>query len=117
MAADNGFVVTEDEPISEKGGVGSNKIFFFESRKRTRRFRRKTSRAQSGGSKSGGGDFLDSSEKGRPIKRTRAQDRDNEVDQVRAHTSVSSDPFSLDRLLQQVGIVKDNVAVDQSSEI
>ncbi|KAJ0815252.1 hypothetical protein HanPSC8_Chr17g0795381 [Helianthus annuus] len=115
MAADNGFSVPEDESIPEEGGEGSNKIFFFESRKRTRRFRRKASRAQSFGSKSGGGDFLDSSEKGRPIKRTRAQDLDNEVDQFKAQAPVSSDPFSLERLLQQVGKVKDKVAVDQRS--
>ncbi|KAM0049625.1 putative RNA recognition motif domain, nucleotide-binding alpha-beta plait domain superfamily [Helianthus debilis subsp. tardiflorus] len=44
-AADNGFFVSEVESIPKEGGVGSNKIFFFKSRKRPRRFRRKVSRA------------------------------------------------------------------------
>ncbi|KAJ0714215.1 hypothetical protein HanPI659440_Chr13g0487051 [Helianthus annuus] len=73
--------VPEVETISKDGGVGSNKIFFFESRKRQRRFKKnKVGRAQSFVDKSGGGEFLDSSEKGRPIKRSRAQDLDFDTD-------------------------------------
>ncbi|MFS8003872.1 putative reverse transcriptase domain, fatty acid desaturase domain, acyl-CoA desaturase [Helianthus anomalus] len=96
--------VPEVGTISKDGGVGSNKIFFFESRKRQRRFKKyKVGRAQSFVEKSGGGDFLDSSEKGRPIKRSRAQVLDFDTVHHAAQVSVSSDPFSLNRLLEQVG--------------
>ncbi|MFS7974161.1 hypothetical protein Hanom_Chr09g00865351 [Helianthus anomalus] len=103
-AADDVCFVPEVESIPKDGGVGSNKIFFFESRKRQRRFKKnKVCRAQSFVDKSGGGEFLDSSEKGRPIKRSRAQDFDIDTVHHAAQVSVSSDPFSLNRLLEQVG--------------
>ncbi|MFS7961882.1 hypothetical protein Hanom_Chr08g00720231 [Helianthus anomalus] len=108
--------VSEEKSFSNISGVAPKGIFFFESRKRPRRFRRKTCRAQPLGSRSDGGDFLDSSEKVRPIKRSRAQLSGNEVDQavVGAQGSVNSDPFSLNRIFEQIKN-KEQVAVAENS--
>ncbi|MFS7964522.1 hypothetical protein Hanom_Chr08g00751341 [Helianthus anomalus] len=114
----DGLNSSEEESNPKSVGDAPQSIFFFESRKKTKRFRRKASRVHSVSSKDGGGDFLDSSEKVRPNKRCRAHESGSGVAQseFRANDSVSSDPFSLNRVLNQV--IKDKtieVEVQRSS--
>ncbi|KAF5822052.1 putative RNA recognition motif domain, nucleotide-binding alpha-beta plait domain superfamily [Helianthus annuus] len=97
---------------SKLGGDNSRKIFFFKSKKRSRRCRIRVGRAHSVDPFSSHWEFLDSSEKGRPNKRNRAQNSDfcDDLFNYRAQEAVNSELFSLNRLLDQVS--KDKVEGD-----
>ncbi|KAM0054849.1 hypothetical protein Hdeb2414_s0006g00199421 [Helianthus debilis subsp. tardiflorus] len=95
----------EEGSTSKVVGDSPRNIFYFKSRKRSRRCRRKASWAQSRGKIDG----LDSFEKERPIKRNTAQisEASDDLFNFRAQEAVSRDLFSLNRLLDQVS--KDKV--------
>ncbi|MFS8018517.1 hypothetical protein Hanom_Chr15g01392981 [Helianthus anomalus] len=78
-------------------------IFFFKSKKRSRRYRKKAVRAHSRDPFNCHGEFMDSCEKNRPTKRNRAQFSNSDVDRFsnRAQEAVNNDLFSLNRLLVQ----------------
>ncbi|KAJ0617142.1 hypothetical protein HanIR_Chr02g0098191 [Helianthus annuus] len=99
----------EEGSTSKVDGDSPRNIFYFKSKKRSRRCRRKASWAQSRGKIVNKGDCLDSSEKERPIKRNRAQisEASDELFSFRAQEAVSRDLFSLNRLLDHVA--KDKV--------
>ncbi|KAJ0467686.1 putative RNA recognition motif domain, nucleotide-binding alpha-beta plait domain superfamily [Helianthus annuus] len=90
-------------PYSKVGGDNAGGIFFFNSKKRSRRFRKRAGRTQSRDPVKGHGDFLDSCERIRPTKRNRAQmsNSDEDLFSNRAQEAVNSDLFSLNRLLVQ----------------
>ncbi|KAM0023457.1 hypothetical protein Hdeb2414_s0023g00639691 [Helianthus debilis subsp. tardiflorus] len=97
---------------SKKVGEETNRIFFFQSKKRQRRCRRKSGRAHSPPLERG--NFLDSLEKVRPSKRCRAQSLEEGMaqDSNRVADPSSPDPFSLNRLLDQC--FKNNNLVDKN---
>ncbi|KAJ0788214.1 putative RNA recognition motif domain, nucleotide-binding alpha-beta plait domain superfamily [Helianthus annuus] len=72
-SAEGAFNDLEEGSTSKVVGDNSRNIFFFESKKRTKRYRKKGGRAQSIDPLNSHGDFLDSSENSRPNKRNRAQ--------------------------------------------
>ncbi|KAJ0599296.1 hypothetical protein HanRHA438_Chr03g0105741 [Helianthus annuus] len=98
-----GFVSFGPEVGSSSNMMGEepNKIFFFHSKKRSRRCRRRSGKTHSSPKNLDHGSFLDSVEKVRPNKRSRAQ-FSGDVEGLSfngASDPVSSDPFSLNRLL------------------
>ncbi|MFS7988260.1 hypothetical protein Hanom_Chr11g01032621 [Helianthus anomalus] len=108
-SAEGAFNDVDEGSTSKDVRDNSRNIFFFESKKRTRRYRKKGGRAQSNEPLNSHGEFLDSSENSRPNKRNRAQSS-HYVEDVfinRAQEAVNNDLFSLNRLLDQV--IKDKV--------
>ncbi|KAJ0508434.1 hypothetical protein HanPSC8_Chr11g0462851 [Helianthus annuus] len=101
---------------SKMVGEEPNKIFFFHSKKRQRRCRRKSGRTHSSPHNLERGNIMDSLEKVRPSKRCRAQFSGDVVGQGfnGASDPISPDPFSLNRLLDQYFNNKIPVAKDQT---
>ncbi|KAF5793149.1 hypothetical protein HanRHA438_Chr09g0426451 [Helianthus annuus] len=102
-ADSNGGSIPE-EGFPKVVGDSPKNIFYFKSKKRSRRCGRRVNWAHSKGKNVNLGESLDSSEKARPIKRNRAQSSVAYEDlfNFRAQEAVSRDLFSLDRLLDHV---------------
>ncbi|MFS8023287.1 hypothetical protein Hanom_Chr16g01449711 [Helianthus anomalus] len=99
-------------------GDKAGEIFFFKSKKRSRRYRKKAGRAHSRDPFNCHGEFMDSCEKNRPTKRNRAQFSNSDEDRFsnRAQEAVNSDLFSLNRLLVQTSREKEKDGGGETQE-
>ncbi|MFS7987383.1 hypothetical protein Hanom_Chr11g01021871 [Helianthus anomalus] len=85
---------------SKNHGDGTKDILFFKAGKRSKRRRKGGAKFCPKSSRDSPIFLVDSSDKGRPTKRTRAHlNEDSDPFLTRAHLSEDSDPFSLDQLL------------------
>ncbi|KAJ0545535.1 putative RNA recognition motif domain, nucleotide-binding alpha-beta plait domain superfamily [Helianthus annuus] len=104
--------------LSKVVGDKAGDIFFFKSKKRSRRYRKKAGRAHSRDPVNCHGEFMDSCEKIRPTKRNRAQMSNSDEDRFsnRAQEAVNSDLFSLNRLLVQTSREKEKDGGGETQE-